>query len=460
MRAPRCTVRVMVLAALLLAAGLGSAAGAAAPATRASLPPTLGTWDFNYVGSWAKSVVVGDFTGDGRQDVVMGTGWYYSPDNDNKLFLFRQATTGALHPPVRLATDGDGIDDDMAPAAGDVDGDGKTDLVLATLKGIDVFLQRNGGLSLDRLIELPGARQVSLVDLDTNGHLDLVVNTNGGLVTLLGTGAGAFGPPTAVNASRYVEIETGDVTGDSRVDIVGLRENNVEVLARRADGTFAEPVLHHVHDYANMSRGLALGDLNGDGRNDVAVSIGVNKPGSMIDVFMQTAGGTLGPPAALPSYDIPQALVAADMNMDGRTDLVTVHGGWNRAGIYTQGPDGTMGPEELFAMPYASHYPPKGLAIGDFSGDGSPDLAAADYNNGLVVLRSSTQLRAWGLGNFGQLGNASTASSATPTAPMSLTGVGAATAGAYHTAQCSGPCHQGQSSDPGRHTGKRSMTLS
>ena len=424
---------LVAAAVLALLAGSGSAAGVAAPATTASLPAPMAAWQSYYVGSFPKSVEVGDFTGDGRQDVVLGTGWYYDPTNDNKLFLFAQGSTGALLPPVRLTTDADGIDEEMGTAAGDVDGDGRTDLVLATLQGVDVFLQRDGGLSLTTLIDVPGARQVSLVDLDGDGHLDLVLNTNGGLVTLRGTATGGFTPPTVVNDLRYVEIETGDVSGDGLVDIVGLRENNVEVFAGRGDATFADPAPYHLHDYARMSRGMAIGDLNGDGRNDVAATISVNRPGAMIDVFTQLPGGTLGPASALTSYDIPQALVAADMNQDGRTDLVTLHGGWYKAGIYTQRADGTMAPEVLHAIPMASHYPAKAIAVGDFSGDGMPDIAAADHNRSLDVLRSATQVQTWGLGTYGQLGNSSTANSSTPSAPTGLTDVGTASAGGYHT---------------------------
>ena len=50
------------------------------------------------------------------------------------------------------------------------------------------------------------------------------------------------------------------------------------------------------------------------------------------------------------------------------------------------GSGGSLGPEELAEIPYASHYNPHGLAVGDVDGNGSPDVVIADYNNGLVIL--------------------------------------------------------------------------
>jgi hypothetical protein len=58
-------------------------------------------------------------------------------------------------------------------------------------------------------------------------------------------------------------------------------------------------------------------------------------------------------------------------------------------GVRADGRGDARCPEELYAIPYASHYNPHGLAAGDINGDGFPDVVLADYNNGLVVLRNT-----------------------------------------------------------------------
>jgi hypothetical protein len=73
------------------------------------------------------------------------------------------------------------------------------------------------------------------------------------------------------------------------------------------------------------------------------------------------------------------------MNGDNLEDVVTLHGESLRAGVYLQ--DGAiLGAESLFPLP-ASDYGLKGLAVGDLNNDGKPDVAIADHNSGLVVLR-------------------------------------------------------------------------
>ena len=65
---------------------------------------------------------------------------------------------------------------------------------------------------------------------------------------------------------------------------------------------------------------------------------------------------------------------------------MTLHGGWQRAGVYQSLSNGTLAAEQLYPIPYASHYNVHGLAVGDVTGDGWPDIVAADYNYGVIIV--------------------------------------------------------------------------
>src|SRR5205823_5400072 len=114
----------------------------------AAVPDRAAAIDFQpyqayYVGSWPESVAVGDVTGDGRADVFLATERYNDPPNDYKMFFFRQLPNGALDSPVRFETAGPGSVLQMA--VGDLTNDGLNDLALATGGGgINLYRQVDG----------------------------------------------------------------------------------------------------------------------------------------------------------------------------------------------------------------------------------------------------------------------------------------------------------------------------
>jgi hypothetical protein len=148
---------------------------------------------------------------------------------------------------------------------------------------------------------------------------------------------------------------------------------------------FSAPVYYHLEE-DELTHGVAVGDVNGDSLQDVVVTYGGNSPSSKIGVFLQNRTRTLQPAITYDSYDIPEPVAIADVNNDGRQDVILAHGGWVALGVYLQGRNGSLLPEELYPLPYATHYNPQGLAVGDINDDGLNDVVIADYNNGLVVL--------------------------------------------------------------------------
>jgi hypothetical protein len=121
--------------------------------------------------------------------------------------------------------------------------------------------------------------------------------------------------------------------------------------------------------------GVAIGDVNGDGRNDVVVTFGGNSP-AYIDVLYQQPNGALGPAVSAESYDLPTGVEIADMNNDGRLDIVVHHSGWNAVTVHLQQGDGTLARRERFGGNYGN-FNPDGLAVGDINGDGFRDIVLA-----------------------------------------------------------------------------------
>lgn len=349
-------------------------------------------------GSSAASVVVADVNGDGRKEAVVATTYSFDPANDYMLFV-HDFVPGTAAPVVTKVPTGDAYGDTAAMAAGDLDGDGTDDVVLATGGGVKVFLGSPTGLRAPALTPTAGAvTDVVVADLTGDGRLDVlaaVKGPDGGNATLLpGLGDGSFGPASVLTGAGRTSnpvLGTGDFTGDGHDDVALLWGNRtVEVMVdfSLGDGPPGNWDTWSISTLAGSQwpTSLAVGDVTGDGWPDVVVTAGGNRPDSQLIVMPRDPAGRFGPQQVLASYDIPEPVVVADVDRDGMGDVVTVHGGWNAVGVYRQSNSSSLTAEQLFTAPYASHYKTRGLAVGDVTSDGKPDVLLADYNHGLVLL--------------------------------------------------------------------------
>jgi hypothetical protein len=342
----------------------------------------------NSTGSYPEAVAIGDLNGDGRKDVVMCTS-FLSNSNDNSVLIFFQNAAHQFDPPIRYAAGASAYSVVIA----DFNGDGRNDIAVGkNSAGIRVFTQdSNGGFTNITDYATSDANFICTGDFNNDGLADLAgIGFSDSKVALFLQTNGALVLATNYDASYSGrnDIEAGDVNNDGLTDIVVMNGQtfatpNVSVLLQTSNG-FSAPVIYDLGGN-ELTAGVGVGDINGDDRNDIVVSYGGNRPASKIGIFQLTSTGTIT--NRFDSYDNPEPIVVADMDLDGRADIVTLHGGYQTLGVYFQNTNGTLGAEQLFQpIPYATSYSPHGLAIGDINSDGMPDAVIADYNHGLIVL--------------------------------------------------------------------------
>ncbi len=348
---------------------------------------SLGAYTRHPVGSWEEAVAIGDVTCDGRPDVVLTTTSYFDAERDYRVFVFPQQANGTLGAsvsyPYGATANRNGI------VLADLNNDGCLDVVVGHGKGLSVLLadKATGGLKAAVVVADSDADTLSSMDVNRDGQWDIIsLGWSRGASIFHGNGTGAFSQVLgfATNALGYNDHEVGDLNGDGIPDLAVMSgQGGPGLSVHLHNGTNAFSTTPRTYSVGGVG-GVGLGDVNGDGRGDVVLSRPSNSP-TFLSLLVQDANGNLVGPTTISSYDIPEAVQVADLDRDGDDDVVVLHGGWLKAGVYLQ-EDGTLMPEALYPLPYASHYAPQGLAVGDFSGDGCADVAIADYNNGLVTL--------------------------------------------------------------------------
>ena len=339
---------------------------------------------------WApEAVAVGDVNGDGLDDVVMSTYFSFDPENDFKLVVYLQRADGTLAEPVRYANASHYQCKAGSLAIADLDGDGRKDVAIGESGcGIEIFIQQaDGTLASGNWLPSTESHRVRAADVNGDGLADLVgTGADSGQLSVWYQVGGRISLPSVypVEIIGGGDLDVGDLNGDGRPDIAvsslgGSPARSIGMLYQQADGRYAAPVYLGV-DASWGARGVAIGDLNGDGRKDLAVSWGGSAPAA-VSVFPQRADGTLGPITTLASSDYPGAIEIADLNRDGRLDVVVAHDGWGSVGLYLQGSNGGLQDEQRYTGTDGSDNL-QGLALGDLNGDGRLDIAQA----GLSVL--------------------------------------------------------------------------
>ena len=290
----------------------------------------------------------------------------------------------------------------VAEAVGlaDFNGDTFVDVALTGENfGLAVFLGAGDG-TFGTPALFPGGSGEALVtaDFDGDDHEDVAVNAGGTIYVFIGNGDGTFDDavPDFANGGYPYTLVAADFDGDDRPDLATSGSFEVSVLLNLGDGTFGDPVRYEVSRARLQGlSGIAAGDLDGDGANDIVAV------GPVIYVFRNAGDGTFESPSELVEGPGLGSVATGDVDGDGVLDIGVVrHSYGSSDGTYVGILRGIGGGEfeaalETWAGPNAGE-----LTLADLDGDGRDDALAlaGDTQSGAG---SVTVLRAEGGASLG-----------------------------------------------------------
>ncbi len=346
-----------------------------------------------------QGLVLADFDGDGIADVAEMGGDY------KQIALFFGSGKGVLRgaPIVTSPTDPEGLDFQLA-TAGTYTTSGFSDAVFlhATPSGTELLTGLSDGKGNFTYVQsLAGGFPTDFeyiqpmhADLNADGLDDLVITGSSGEVYVaLSKGDGTFAAPVSLSIPSKCPVyyaTAGDVNGDGRTDLLipyggdatcgstGGGVSGYYVVLGMGSGTFAAPVFTAA---GTELYSLTLADINADGKPDLVINDAPFLAGSGFSISLATGNGdgTFAPSSAVISNYLVSDVAVADVNNDGKLDLVLsseeVEGNDVTTGgilIVPGNGDGTFGPSSQIATGNFFF----GMQVADMNNDGNADIVA------------------------------------------------------------------------------------
>jgi hypothetical protein len=352
------------------------------------------------IACWPSTLAIGDMDGDGLPDIVLTDLRGLSILKN----LGSRAFAKEVSAPLSLGAVVLGL------ALVDIDGDHKLDAVVSDHEWSVVGALTNaGGVMRSEIVYPVGtggdggslwAQSLTAGDLDGDGRPDVVVGlddyggeTGGQIGVMLTRDGGVLSPETSyVNTvlpgpagGTYFRgpstLAIADLDGDGKNDVVvTTTDAHAGVYMNRGDGILG-PEMEYVIGKDGVSGAhtrVAVGDLDGDGRPDLAIATNVEP---MVGVLLNTGGGTFAPIVPVVASDASGSgysyLAIADLDGDGKNDIVT-------SGFYGDEPGVSVlinKGKATFAPPVTYAADPSddtgAMAVGDLDRDGLPDIVVA-----------------------------------------------------------------------------------
>lgn len=271
-------------------------------------------------GSSVTAVAVADINGDGKLDIIAasdgGSGTSNVPLTSISLLPGNgDGTFQAAQGPYLLGM----WSDPTSLVVADFNGDGRPDIAASGAGQVAVLFNGSWGGVTYTVPAWAGAvsSAVAAGNLNGDGKPDLVVADGAGAAfVLLNNGNGSFAAPVAFAAEGDAAwVAVGDVNGDGKLDLVtaNAASNSVSVLLGNGDGTFGTARTYAVGGSASS---IVVGDFNKDGTLDIATA------GTEMDILLNNGDGTFG--IAQKVGPAGSHVIVGDFNGDGFPDLAQI----------------------------------------------------------------------------------------------------------------------------------------
>lgn len=374
----------------------------------ASTPSFAPQQSFKLIGGATRSIQAVDLNGDGRPDLVTG-----DPEGHDLTVMVNTTPTGSM----RTSFAKEAIEAEPLPlglSAADFNGDGRPDLTYTRSNGkVSVALNTTprptaAAPSLAAKGEAPAGADPSSVaadDFNGDGRPDLAVSDHGeaAVSVLLGATPPGASAPSFGNRQAFAAgdgpaaVAAADFNLDGRPDLAVADEGS-DAASVLLDTTVAGATTPSFAAGPSFATGdgpsaVAAADFNGDGKPDLAVADrGADDVAVLLD---STAPGASSPSFSsahdFSSGEAPTSVVAIDVNLDGRPDLIVAnHDEDTVAVLINTTPPGASTPSFARELTLATGSLPSSVASTDLNGDGRPDLVVANEGSDTVSVRFNT----------------------------------------------------------------------
>ena len=360
---------------------------------------TFGKANTMPVGLAPVALAAAEFRGDSVQDLaVVGPGTFPGGLGDSSIKVLLGNGDGTFQTPVGYLAAAFGA----SLAVGNFHNNGNLDIAVLDRGTVSVLAGIGDGtfVSAESIASNLGPHAVAVGDLNRDGNLDFVAANFESVSVYLGNGDGTFQPPATIPLRSSVgSVALADLRHKGILDLVVIDGFGIEVLLGNGNGTFQAPVTYTVA--ANFPAHVEIADVNNDGFPDL-IALGTR---GMVNVWLNNGDGTFGTPSTvtLPGNESPTALAVGDFHHTGFLDILLAASRSecdpkygctivsSSLNVFKGNGDGTFqAPVRQDVLRLAS--PPSFLRVGDFNGDGLPDLVFGAHillNNGDGTFRDA-----------------------------------------------------------------------